>query len=135
MSAVNHKAKSDNPTLIKFTVQALVGSLFNIIIFFSLVAVLSLICLKIDCKTAIYKYFVFFISAISGFVGGLIAVKPFRKNGLIIGALSSVPAFIIIFLISSIISTTGIGVFGFISAIVMTLFSAIGGIISVNKRK
>ena len=42
---------------------------------------------------------------------------------------------LIIFLVASIISRTGIAVSGRISAIIMTVFSAVGGIVSANKRR
>lgn len=124
----------DSPALLQTAIKTLIGSLVNIIIYFALTAVFSLISLKTDAKSDYFKYMIFFISAMSGLVGGFAAVKPIRKNGILIGAVSAAPAFLIIFLVSSIIGRTGISIAGWISAAIMTLFSAVGGIISANKR-
>lgn len=115
-------------------VKTLVGSLTSLLIFFLLALIFSAICLKLDIDSAYYKYPLFVASAISGFMGGLVAVKRIRKKGWIIGAASAAPAFSVIFLICSIISRTGISSVGWISAAVMTLCASIGGILSVGKR-
>ncbi|HAS38238.1 MAG TPA: TIGR04086 family membrane protein [Ruminococcaceae bacterium] len=124
----------ESPALLQTAIKTLIGSLVNIIIYFALTAVFSLISLKTDAKSDYFRYMIFFISAMSGLVGGFAAVKPIRKNGILIGAVSASPAFLIIFLVSSIISRTGISITGWVAAAIMTLFSAIGGIISANKR-
>lgn len=120
---------------INISIKALIGSLVNIIIFFALSAAFSFICLKADLDEALLKYFVFAAAAISGLIGGFTAVRPIRKNGLLIGGACALPAFLIIFLISSILSRTGIAVSGWIAALIMTLASALGGILSANRRK
>ena len=124
----------ESPALLQTAIKTLIGSLVNIIIYFALTAVFSLISLKTDAKSDYFRYMIFFISAMSGLVGGFAAVKPIRKNGILIGAVSAAPAFLIIFLVSSIISRTGISITGWVAAAIMTLFSAIGGIISAKKR-
>ena len=124
----------ESPALLQTAIKTLIGSLVDIIIYFALTAVFSLISLKTDAKSDYFRYMIFFISAMSGLVGGFAAVKPIRKNGILIGAVSAAPAFLIIFLVSSIISRTGISITGWVAAAIMTLFSAIGGIISVNKK-
>ncbi len=116
-------------------IKILLGSAFNIIIFALMCAVCSLICLKADIDSGYYKYLIFVIAAVSGFFGGFKAVSSVRRNGLLLGALSALPSFLIIFLISSIISRTGMAVSGLIAAVIMTVFSAVGGIMSVNKRR
>lgn len=124
----------ESPALLQTAIKTLIGSLINIIVYFALTAVFSLISLKTDAKSDYFRYMIFFISAISGLVGGFAAVKPIHKNGILIGAVSAVPAFLVVFLVSSIISRTGISVTGWIAAAVMIFSSAIGGIISANKR-
>lgn len=116
-------------------INILIGSLLNIIIFSALCAVCSFLCLKTDIDSQNYKYFIFISCAVAGFCGGFKSVGTIRKNGLLLGALSALPTFFIIFLISSIISRTGISMSGWIAAGVMALFSAVGGILSVNKRR
>lgn len=129
------KATADKIDLVSITVRILVGSLLSVICYFVLAAIFSLISYKTDFDSSIYRYFVLFSGAVAGIIGGYFAVRKIRKNGIIIGAVSAIPAFFIIFLISSVISRTGISTVGWITAGIMTLFSAIGGIISANKRK
>lgn len=116
-------------------IKILIGSAFNIILFAAMCAVCSLICLKADIDSRRYKLFIFFISAVSGFFGGFKAVGSVRRNGMFLGVLSALPSFLIIFLVSSIISRTGMAASGLIAAVIMAVFSAVGGIISVNKRR
>lgn len=116
-------------------VSILFGSLLNIIIYAELCAAASFVCLKSDIGTEFNKYFIFLIAGISGFFGGFKAVRTVGRNGLLLGAVSAFPSFLIIFLISSILSRTGIAYPGWIAAAVMTLFSAAGGIVGVNKRR
>ncbi len=128
------KKTADSSTLGIIT-GLLMGSLTSLVAFFALAAVTSLICLKTDTAPEILKYPVMVISCISGFLGGTVAIGRIRKNGLIFGAACAVPSFSIIFLICSIASQSGIAVIGWISAGLMALFSAIGGIVRANKRK
>lgn len=116
-------------------IKILIGSALNIILFAALCAVCSLVCLKADIDSSYYKYLIFLISAVSGFFGGFKALGSVRRNGLLLGTLSALPSFLIIFLVSSIISRTGMAVSGLIAAVIMTVFSAVGGIMSVNKRR
>lgn len=127
-------AKTGETDFKNIVIKILIGSLLNIIFYFILTSFASLICLKADIDSGIYKYIIFVISAVCGIIGGYRAVRPIRKNGLIFGAVSALPAFLIIFLVSSIISHTGISLSGWIAAIIMTVFSAVGGILSVNRR-
>lgn len=129
------KANAQNNNVKNLILKTLFGSIVNILIYFSLCAAAALICLKTDTDSAIYKYIVPFICAVSGFFGGFKAVNSIRMKGMLFGAISALPAFLIIFLISSIISRTGIAASGWIAAIIMTVFSAVGGILSANQRK
>ncbi len=129
------KPSKETAEPVSIIIKALIGSLVNIIIFFSLLAAFSFVCLKADLDEALLKYFVFAAAAISGLVGGFTAVRPIRKKGMILGGVCALPAFLIILLISSIVSRTGIAVSGWNAALIMTLASALGGILSANRRK
>lgn len=129
------KPKAEAMNLKGIIFKILVGSALTVILYSALCVIFSLVCLKADFDLSLYKYFIFAISAVSGFFGGFKSVGTIRKNGLLFGAMSALPAFLIIFLVASIISRTGIAVSGRISAIIMTVFSAVGGIVSANKRR
>lgn len=129
------KPKTEATDIRSIVINILIGSLLNIIIYAALCAVCSLICLKADIDSSYYKYLIFVVAAVSGFFGGFKSVSSVRRNGLLLGAISALPSFLIIFLVSSIISRTGMSVSGLIAAVIMVVFSAVGGIMSVNKRR
>lgn len=129
------KPKSENMDLKSIIIKTLVGSAISVFVYFILTAVCSLICLKLDTKQEAYIYIIYAISAVSGFVGGYRAVSLIRKNGLIIGAVCALPALVIIFLVSSIIGRTGMSASGWIVAVIMAVFSAVGGVLSANRRR
>lgn len=116
-------------------VSILIGSLVNIIIFFGLTAVFSLICLKADTAPEILKYPVWAASGVGGFFGGLTAVGRLRKNGMLFGAASAVPALLVIILVCTLVSRTGISYVGWIAVSISVILSAVGGILSANRRK
>lgn len=116
-------------------IHILIGSLVNIILFFALTAAFSLICLKTDAAPEMLKYPVFAAASVSGFFGGLVAVSKLRKNGMIFGALSAVPALFVIILVCSLIGRTTISSVGWITVAIAVILAAVGGILSANKRK
>lgn len=129
------KPKQDSTGFRSTANAVLLGSALNIIIYTVLLAICSLISLKADADAEYYKFFIWVICAISGFFGGYGAVGRLRKNGLIIGAVSALPAYFIIILVSTIISRTGLSASGIIAALIMTVLSSVGGIFSANRRR
>lgn len=129
------KPKQDGTGFGSIIKAVLLGSALNIIIYTVLLAISSLISLKADTGEEYYKLFIWVICAISGFFGGYGAVGRVRKNGLVVGAAAALPAYFIIVLVSTIISRTGLSASGIIAALIMTVFSALGGVLSANKRR
>ncbi len=130
------KPKTQSGGDIKTTaIKALTGSAVSLILFFALTALMSLILWKKDSDTEIFKYVMLAVGAVSGFIGGFAAVRPTRKNGIAVGALSALPPYFIIILVSALIAENGVSLIGWLLLGVMILFSAVGGIIAVNKRK
>ncbi len=117
------------------TVRLAVGALIGIVLFFALSAAASFVLWKTDTDSSIYKFVMLAAGALSSFCTGFASVRPIRKNGLALGALSSLPLFLAVFLASTLISKSSIGAVGWIMLGVQMLFAAIGGIIAVNKRK
>ena len=128
------KPKSDN-NIKTVALKTLIGSLVGLLAFFGLTALAAFIMWKIDADSSIFKYIMLLVGAVSGMAGGFAAVRPLRKNGIVVGALSALPSYLIIILISILIAKSGIAVIGWVLLIIELLFSAVGGIIAVNKRK
>lgn len=103
--------------------------------FFVLTALASLILWKTDADESIYKFISLIIGAVSSFTGGFAGVRPVRKNGIAFGALSVLPVYLAEILAGVLVSKGGIGLIGWIMLAVQLIFSAVGGIIAVNKRK
>lgn len=115
--------------------KTLIGSLLGAVMFFVLTALASLILWKTDADESIYKFISLIIGAVSAFTGGFAGVRPVRKNGIAFGALSVLPVYLAEILAGVLVSKGGIGLIGWIMLAVQLLFSAVGGIIAVNKRK
>lgn len=116
-------------------VRVLVGSLTGIAVYFALTAVASLILWKADTDEGLYKFIILLIGAAAAFAGGFVAVRPVRKNGIIVGALSVLPVYAVELVVSLLVSKSGIGVIGWILLALQLAAAAVGGIIAVNKRK
>lgn len=116
-------------------IKALIGSAVGLVLFFALTALASFALWKADADSEVFKYIMLIIGAVAGFVGGFVAVRPTRKNGIAVGALSALPTYLAVILTSTLVSKSGVGVIGWVFLAVLVLFSAIGGIVAVNKRK
>lgn len=116
-------------------VKILIGSLVSVLMFFVLTALASFLLWKTDADESVYKFVILLIGAFSAFAGGFVAVRPIRKNGIALGTLSTILPYFIVILVSALVAKSGLGVIGWVLLPLQVLFSAIGGIIAVNKRK
>ncbi|MBR5262840.1 MAG: TIGR04086 family membrane protein [Clostridia bacterium] len=116
-------------------VRVLIGSLTGIAVYFVLTAVASLILWKADTDESLYKFIMLLVGAAAAFAGGFAAVRPVRKNGIIVGALSVLPVYAVELVVSLLVSKSGIGIIGWILLAIQLTVAAVGGIIAVNKRK
>ncbi len=116
-------------------IKALIGSVIGLAVFFAFTAIASFIMWKKDSDTESFKYIMLLIGAVSAFLCGFAAVRPIRKNGIAVGALSVLPVYAVVLLVSALIAKSGVSLIGWILLLVMVLFSSVGGIVAVNKRK
>ena len=119
----------------KIIIKILIGSGVGTALFFVLTALSAFILLQNDSDVNSYKYIMLLVGAISGFLSGFVAVRPLRKNGIAFGAVSALPMYLIAIIVSILLSRSGIGLIGWIMLALTMFFSAIGGIVAVNKRK
>lgn len=129
------KTKVKDSSLKNIAKKTAIGSVASLLSFFALTALAALILWKNDSDTASFKYIISAIGAVSGFLGGFIAVRPVRKNGIAFGALSALVPCVLILAVSALLTKSPISIAGWIFIAVNILFSAIGGIVAVNKRK
>ncbi|MDD6275735.1 MAG: TIGR04086 family membrane protein [Clostridia bacterium] len=116
-------------------IKSLIGSAVGTALFFLLIVLASLIALKTDMPQKYFPIFVLLSGAVSGLVCGFTAVRPIKKNGLLLGAASCVIPYLIIIVVSVCLSHSGLGNYGWILLAVLALTSSFGGILAVNKRK
>lgn len=125
-------SKNEKAAFIKaFTISAVA----SLLIFFVLTAIFSFFALKQDLSYGYYPLFMLLSCLISGFLCGFICVIKTKKNGLISGMLCVMPVYLVIIMISIIVSTSGIGLHGWIALGIMMLSSGFGGIVSANRKK
>lgn len=75
------------------------------------------------------------ISIASGcLTGGFISAKKHKKSGLLVGTVTGLGMFLVLFFAGLAIQHTGVGVSGLIKLIVSASGGAIGGIVGVNAR-
>lgn len=134
--AVKRKTKKSASTDNKITFiikKICIASVIGVIVFFIICAISAFIIYKKDAEPTCYPIVLLIISGISGLVCGLAAILPVRKNGLVTGMASVIPAFFIIFVIVSIMNRTAISSVGWSSLGIMTICGAIGGIVGNKK--
>ncbi len=129
------KSKAKDNSLKNIAIKTAIGSAVSLISFFALLTLAAFILWKNDSDTASFKYIVSALGAVSGFVGGFVAVRPVRKNGLVFGVLSALVPCVVIILVSALVAKSSLSAAGWVFLAVNILFSAIGGIVAVNKRK
>ena len=128
--AKRRKKKTEN-SLKNTVIRAFIGAAAGTVIFFAFTFLLSFFCLKRDTDPTNFGFIELAVGAIAGFFCGYIAVKPIGKNGLVTGALSSLPMYLTVIAVSVLLSHTGVGIFGWILAAVMIIASAVGGFVSI----
>lgn len=131
-----HKKKKSVQTdgnIKRIIIKVLRASAVGAAIFFMLCALAALIAYKKDTDPSYYKIFLLVISGISGFICGIAAILPVKRNGLIIGMASVIPAFFIIFTVITIINKTAISGTGWTSLGIMTFCGGLGGIAGNKK--
>ncbi len=132
--AKSKKKKVAQKDSIRILKAFLISALSGVGCFFILTAAAALLLLNRDLSDVYYMPFILFSSTVSGFVSGFVCLLQLKKNGLIMGMLSSLPVYLIIMIVSMGVSRSGIGIYGWICPGIMMLTAGAGGIVSANKR-
>ena len=124
------RTKNENTTLNIF----LRVQIFAIIIYITIFILGAFLALAIDIPQKYDYIFSVALFLISSFITGFFAGMKIRENGLLVGSLYALPMNIVTLLISVIMNSFNISFNLLITAIMLILFSGIGGIFAVNKR-
>lgn len=108
--------------------------IFGILIYVVIFLLLSFVALIADISEKYNYLFALIIFALSSFSTGFYAGIKKRQNGLIVGIIYCLPINIIVLIISALICNFKVDFTLIISAAVLLLSAAIGGVLAVNKR-
>jgi len=109
------------------------GSAVGTILFFLLLLIMAAVILKANLPSAALIAASLGAAALSAFAAGFIAVRPLRRSGIVLGALSSLPIILVIAAAAAISAGT-LGRNIAIAAPVMAAAGMVGGIVAANKR-
>lgn len=129
------KPKPQNSSVKNMILKTLIGSAVSMVVFVVLALIAAFILWKNDADVPSFKYIISVLGAVAGLVGGFVAVRPVRKNGIAFGALSALLPCAVIITAAVLIAKTSLSLAGWIFVAVYIVFSAVGGIIAVNKRR
>lgn len=129
----NKKKKQESGGISFIIKKVCIASAVGATAFFILCAAAAFILYRKDADPSCFPAVMLVIGGISGFVCGITAILPIKRNGLVIGMASVIPAFFIIFTAITIINRTAISNIGWAALGIMTFFGGIGGILGNKK--
>lgn len=130
----NSNTNTNTNTIRANAVCVLIGNLLGVALFFIFTAIASAVIFKNTLSSSVYLPALIFISALSGLASGFAAVLPIRKNGLIMGLLSSIFTVIAIFASAALSSKSAPGLNAVFVAVTAAICSAVGGILAANMK-
>lgn len=116
-------------------IHVLTGSAVSSISFFLFLLTGAALILKLDLDSGSMFFVVLACAIVSSMLGGFTAVRKTRKNGALLGALSTVPSIAAIIISAFIAAKSSPGINMLSTAAAMIIFGAVGGILAVNLRK
>ncbi len=133
MKAVNNSINEINKKLFK-------GIFFGILTGSLIITILMMLSSIIILQTGslpgdILSYVVLVFIGIGSLLGGYIAGRIYKKNGLIIGAVTGVISFLILFLSGISNISEGVGIMTILKLVVTIIPSMLGAILGVNKKE
>ncbi|MEE0857863.1 MAG: TIGR04086 family membrane protein [Acutalibacteraceae bacterium] len=125
----------DNSKLIILR-SVLIGVLVGIAVCSVLIVLLSFLLVKMGQLPTNTVYILLqIIGALSAFLGGYTAVRIYKSMGLLLGVSTAFIMFLIVFLIGISTSVESVSMLSLTKLVAMLCAGAVGGILSVNKRK
>ncbi len=129
------RSNTEKPTSSSAYIKTILkGSLIAVISFFALTLIMAVAVVKIGMGESIQSIAMFFVSALSAFIGGFFSLLKTREKGLISGILVSLPAALLISIVL-ICALKDIGLKTLAMVLSMAIGGAMGGITAVNKKR
>lgn len=124
-----------NETLKYTLIRSAILSAVSSVIYFAMLAIFAAILLKSGLSNNLNPVLNIIAAAVSALIAAYISVRPSRKNGIIVGAFSAVPCFLIIYAVTALATVGMPGIKMMILLGVMLVCGAIGGIAAANISK
>ena len=134
MPEIKNRRKNKSSNL-NTTYVYLKAQLIFLLMYSAVFVIISLICLTADINKSYDYYISLALFSCSSFIAGYYGGFLQKSKGLFAGILYALPLNIILLLISLIITHLKTDMNIFITAVILVVFSGIGGILSVNKRR
>ena len=129
----NKKKKNTDGGMRFIIKKTAVAAAIGIAAFAALSLIAAFIFYKKDSSPESFPVVFLVISGISGIIFGIATVLPVKRNGLVLGMVSTLPAFFVIFAVITAINKTPVSSTGWISLGIMVFCGGIGGIIGNKK--
>lgn len=129
------KTSSADKSTRSIIIKLLTASFIGAAVFFILIAIASYFAYKQDMSPDNYSVLALVACVLSSVVCSVAAVRPFKRNGLLIGMASILPMFFIIFAVVSAVNRAALSTTGWVSFGVMLLTGGLAGIFTANKKK
>lgn len=126
---------SDNKNFASILKGTIKGIAIAILIFFVLIAVFAIIISKTDVSDTIIEVLTLFALGVASFFCAFINQKKTKQRGIVIGAISGVEIFIVIFIIG-LFGNNGVFTLLMVKKLLTVILASIlGGILSANSKK
>ncbi len=129
------KKSTDKKEKNKYLYSIIKGIIFGFSAFIVLICLFAFILTKADFSENQIRICAIVSAVLSSLISGFFSTRSIRKKGIYLGAASTIPLIIVVFLISLAFSGGNIGYTFFAVIPLMLLSGAIGGILAVNIRK
>lgn len=114
----------------------LIGMLVGLVLCSIMIVVLSLVLVKTgQMPTNAVFVALQAISAVSAFLGSYISVRICKSRGLMVGLLTALAMFAVIFMVGLSMSVEPVSMLSLTKLIAMLCAGAMGGVVSVNKKQ
>lgn len=124
------KSKKLNPALKK----KLIFEALILLIYAIMIAAICIVLFIFDLPQKSVYYIILTVLGISSLCGGYIIGKKEKKNGLVVGVVYNILPCVIILLVSLLLNSFAFNYRLLVTALIMLIFSAVGGITAVNTR-
>jgi putative membrane protein (TIGR04086 family) len=126
------QAKQEHSKMGLFIKPVILGIIGGFIISILLLGIISFVFTVQDIPQSAILPFAFFSVCGGAFTGGFFASHLYKNKGLMLGALTGLLFFLILYIVGVFMNQINVGSLAFLKLVLSVVFGAIGGVIGVN---